>query len=334
MNVLFRVDSSIMIGTGHVMRCLVLADELKKHGAHIFFMCCDELGNVNDLITAKGYPVLIARTLLDCPVKGRYDWVIVDHYKLDAYWQTEAKKFADRIMVIDDLADRQHDCNLLLDQNFYRDMDSRYSRWVQPSCHQLLGPSYALLRPEFSQHRVGLGSRLAEVKQALVCFGGTDPTNETEFVLQALRGSTDQVKLKIITGKNNPHLHKISAICEQNEQYELLVQTSHVASVMRECDIAICSGGTLTWERYCMGLPALIITNAENQRDIARSSDRLGVDVYLGHSGMVTESELQEAWELAICNPFWISRASRYAAEMVDGLGVERVCNYLLFPKG
>jgi UDP-2,4-diacetamido-2,4,6-trideoxy-beta-L-altropyranose hydrolase len=201
MRVAFRVDSSALMGTGHLMRCLTLANELRRCGAATAFICRQHDGSVIARAEQEGHtvhrlarpgpssdtaedyaawlgvpaPADAAETLL--AVSGQhYDWLVVDHYGLDHEWEQRLRGVVGRLLVIDDLANRRHDCDLLLDQNYFAAATrERYRGLVAgPSCKLLLGPSYALLRPEYAQLRSVLPPRDGVVRRALIFFGGSD----------------------------------------------------------------------------------------------------------------------------------------------------------------
>ena len=172
MRVVFRADASVTIGTGHVMRCLTLAEALRKAGAEVAFVCRELDGNLAGLIEARGFDVHVLPPL-EPPtdpltwtaahwhedaaqtasfLKTRADWLVVDHFALEHRWEKEMREHANRLMVIDDLADRVHDCDLLLDQNYLQE-PARYDTLVPAHCRKLLGPAYALLRDEFRRAR-------------------------------------------------------------------------------------------------------------------------------------------------------------------------------------
>jgi UDP-2,4-diacetamido-2,4,6-trideoxy-beta-L-altropyranose hydrolase len=185
MNILIRTDASQQIGSGHVMRCLSLANELRKKKARVSFICQELPGNMCDYIEQQGYPVH-SNAILAAENK-LIDWLIVDHYSLDAQWEATMRLYVKKIMVIDDMANRKHDCDLLLDQNLYVDMESRYHDLVPQHCKQLLGPKYALLRPEFLSACQTLRKRDGSIKRILIFMGGSDPTNETAKALEAIK---------------------------------------------------------------------------------------------------------------------------------------------------
>ncbi|MFH1884106.1 MAG: UDP-2,4-diacetamido-2,4,6-trideoxy-beta-L-altropyranose hydrolase, partial [Planctomycetota bacterium] len=213
---IIRADASGQIGTGHVMRCLTLADELRGRGAEVIFVCREFAGNLCGYIEEKGYIVhrlpvsndqehdfesnlkhaswlgadwqTDARQVEEVfkDLDTHLDWLVVDHYALDEKWEGYLRPYVKKIMVIDDLADRAHDCDLLMDQNFHENLESRYDGLVPPGCIKLLGPKYAALRPEFREVRKNLRKRDGHVKRIMIFFGGSDPTNETAKTLEAM----------------------------------------------------------------------------------------------------------------------------------------------------
>ncbi|MBL0225443.1 MAG: UDP-2,4-diacetamido-2,4,6-trideoxy-beta-L-altropyranose hydrolase [Geobacteraceae bacterium] len=190
MMVCIRTDASDVIGSGHVMRCLTLADELRQRGADVIFICRILLGNLIGLIEDKGYSVVRlqqpeteyiaaaedvahaawlgvsweqdAVDTIDAFGEKHPKLLIIDNYALDSRWETKLRPYVEKIMVIDDLADRSHDCDLLLDQNLYQSIETRYDKLISESCKRLLGPKYALFRPEFVTARkncaIGMGT--------------------------------------------------------------------------------------------------------------------------------------------------------------------------------
>lgn len=202
MKIVIRTDASVNIGSGHVARCLTLADKLKENAADVTFICREHAGSLCDYIAKQDFPVLklpagtfdpsldgteplhhaawlgvTQEADADASINllkrlGKADWLIVDHYALDARWETRLRPYTGKIMVIDDIADRLHDCELLLDQNLYQNMDSRYRRLVPENCVQLLGSRYALLKPAFGVVRKRLPARDGKVKRILVFMGG------------------------------------------------------------------------------------------------------------------------------------------------------------------
>lgn len=316
MRIAFRTDSSRRIGTGHLMRCLTLADELARRGHDILFICRELEGNVNALVHDRGHRLellpapLVSGTAmveektpahaawlgvsqatdaeqtaaaLDHASAGKLDWLVVDHYALDTRWERQLRNRCVRLMVIDDLADRPHVCDLLLDQNLYPDIEMRYQGPVPDTCRTLLGPRFALLRPEFAQLRRDLRTRTGKVQRILVFFGGVDAENVTLKALEALSLVADpRIRVDVVIGQSNPHQEQLRRYCEDRPEFCLHVQTEHIAELMAAADLAIGGSGIATWERCFLGLPALVVSFAANQIGVARAVADSGAQVNLG----------------------------------------------------
>lgn len=339
MHIVFRADASIAIGSGHVMRCLALADALRAKGALTAFICIDVPGEMSKLIRDKGHTVylipevhsadhdalLTQEGIRICFNGTRTDCLIVDHYRLDACWESSMRDSARTIFVIDDLANRPHDSDMLLDQNLYPDMDARYARLLSSRCKLLLGPRYALLRPEFLHARSRLRERDGTIKKILIFFGATDPTRETGKVLSTIRrmGLT-YVDLDVVAGMSNPEIKEIEKQCIVLGA-SFHCQVSTMAELMSNADLAIGAGGTATWERCCVGLPAIVISIAENQEAVARSLGDLGALRYLGTSSDVTEERLTNEIVALLHDPSTVRAMSAAGMQQVDGAGISHV---------
>jgi UDP-2,4-diacetamido-2,4,6-trideoxy-beta-L-altropyranose hydrolase len=341
------------------MRCLTLAEGLREKRCKVLFICRELPGNLNHVITAQGFdlyrlPAAEAResTLdwnrhavwLGVPwqqdaketqgsLEGqseRFDWLVVDHYAIDGNWESALRPLVDKIMVIDDLADRQHDCDLLLDQNFYLDQPGRYDNRVSGHCQKLLGPGYALLRSEFHQARKLTRPRSGAVQNILVFFGGVDECNATAKALRAI-GALDRVDfaVDVVVGAGNPHKHEIHELCKTLKNASFHCQVSNMAELMVRSDLAIGAGGTVTWERFCLGLPALVVSVAENQAHIAEDCAKAGCQLYLGYSAEVDESTLGAALRTVLQSPSLLVNMSTQAMQVVDGKGLSRVVQWL-----
>lgn len=257
MKVLIRTDASIEIGSGHVMRCLTIADALRECGCSVLFMMEELLGNLIGLVQSKGFEVVHEFQAADL--------CIVDHYGIDEQWEQSIRPFVNKIVVIDDLANRRHDCDLLLDQNFVPDFNTRYDALVPDHCVRLLGPTYLIMRDEFVQQREQVHERSGHVERLLIFMGGTDPTNETMKVLQALQiVNMEFLHVDVVVGGGNPSRVEIEDICAY-EGYHFHCQIDYMASLMAQADFAIGAGGSATWERCYVGLPSSSTIVAENQ---------------------------------------------------------------------
>ena len=334
MIVCIRADASLRIGSGHVMRCLTLAEELSELGAKATFLSRELPGNYCELIERKGFPcvrlpVIVdpGDTIVNDPSSSAWlgctpeadgeqsadaidllgapvDWLIVDHYSLDSAWERQLRARSRRIMVIDDLANRRHDCDLLLDQNYYRQSERRYDGLVPAHCRTLLGPKYALLRREFrSAMRIAI-ARSGEVRRILVFLGGSDADNVTTRVLEAfvLTGIRD-IALDVVVGASNVHGSEIEALCRMLGNASFHVQVDNMATLMARADLAIGAGGATTWERCALGLPTLTVVVADNQLETTKDIAELGVIWYLGRSSDLRVQDFARAIRTALDDP-------------------------------
>jgi UDP-2,4-diacetamido-2,4,6-trideoxy-beta-L-altropyranose hydrolase len=337
MNSIFRTDASINIGTGHVMRCLTLADELKQNGTDISFICREEPGNLISYIENRGYKVHRLPGEIDIEMDRRLtkeflskyetkpDWLIMDHYDIDISWEYPVRKYAKKFMVIDDLANREHDCDLLLDQNYSRNKN-RYNRLVPENCIQLLGPEYAILRPQFQKANKNLRKRDGGVNRILVFMGGADSKNITSKTLRAIHmlGLSD-IAIDVVIGNLNPYHDEIKTHASHMPNTNCHLNIENMAEMMVVADLCIGGCGTATWERCCVGLPTISIILAENQKSISDSLHKEGAIINLGWYYNVTEKNIKEVVEGLIDNPQKMVSMSDKSRMLVDGKGVGRV---------
>lgn len=319
MRVAIRVDSSTAIGSGHLMRCLTLAEQmLKEKNAEIHFISRDLEGNLHSKIKVKGFVLhVLPRHSLDERLEGYAAWLtvpknvdaeeteavlreigkvnclVVDSYALGKEWEREMRPFVDEIFVIDDLANREHDCDILLDQNFYLDKEKRYIGLVPKNCKLLLGPQHALLREEFYEARKHLRRRDGILRNILVFYGGSDLTNETAKAVQALvETDLPNVTADIIVGAGNPHKTEIQVFCEGYAFLRYHEQVDNMAALMVRADLMLGAGGSTTWERCFLELPSVVTAIAENQVRIAEDCAAQGWVDYIGWHEDVTVERL------------------------------------------
>lgn len=317
MNIVIRTDASIEIGTGHVMRCLTLAKQLKRHGAEVTFFCRSLNGNTLSYLEGQGMLTKLLPAIdgnqadiqwtkengaLDAEqtiafIKNydrKVDLLIVDHYGLDYRWEQQLRPFTNHLMVIDDLADRRHDCDLLLDQNYYLNMKERYQGLIPNNCVQMLGPDYVLLRDEFLQVAHKQRERTGEVKNVLVFFGGSDPTGETLKTIKALRElKRSDIEIHVVVGASNPLRNDIKKQCSEIPNVYFYCQVNNMAELMGQADLAIGAGGATTWERCFLGLPAMTVVIADNQLEATMLLHEEEVIVYIGESEQVTSETIK-----------------------------------------
>ena len=342
MNVVFRVDASIDIGSGHFMRCLTLAERLTLNGYEVAFICIDLPGAMYGLLATKkirfekistiansaqevdaSMTIEMANKLFpDC-----VDWVVVDHYGLDSRWESALRDKCNYILVIDDIADRSHDCDILVDQN-YEDT-SRYSNLVNKRCILLLGPNYALLNPEYIHYRKLRLQRgdLTDMKKVLVFFGGSDLYDLTGKTLDALTFiKLNDLNVDIVVGNSYPYFDKLKYSAKIRGRTRVYKPRNHLADLMVDADIAIGGGGVTNWERMCMGLSSIVITLAENQVPICEILSRKGAIRLLGTSKSVSSQDIYKAFIEEMHSDLILHRAA-IAKDLCDGMGLDRVIN-------
>ncbi|MBB5392530.1 MULTISPECIES: UDP-2,4-diacetamido-2,4,6-trideoxy-beta-L-altropyranose hydrolase [unclassified Herbaspirillum] len=364
MRAVFRADASLQIGTGHIVRCLSLADELQGKGVTSSFICRMHPGNMIAAIRQRGYDVielpaqsqhLQQENDVSLPTLAHASWLgttwpqdadetrhamqaikpdlcVIDHYALDIRWETTLRPYAKRIMVIDDLADRKHECDFLLDQNWFGvDMAHRYQGVVPDHCITMLGPRYALLRPEYASLRAQMLPRTGRVKRVLVFMGGSDPTNETQKVIDALTDpALANLDVDVVLGINHPDpegIHRQAAARPGTLVYSDLPS---LAERMTQTDLMISAGGSTSWERMCLGLPAIVISIATNQTVTNTAMRAAGYIDFLGESRQVSAKLITDAVARCLQTPERLKQMSRLCQDLVPGTGTKQVCELLL----
>ena len=325
----FRLDADTQIGTGHLMRCLSIANELFHHNSCCHFLCRELIPSLHALVVNHGHKVHHVDNDEDSALamltKLRPEWLIIDHYGLDAGFERKARAFTKRILVIDDLADRPHHCDFLLDQGPLRVPDD-YRPWIDCKCQLWLGTDYALIRPEFRQLRK---SNISSWRKGLICFGGADPDNVALAILQALDNQPRMrdIKWTVIAGSANPNLEALKYFTTHSRlNITLIKQSDHIAELMASHDFAIGAAGGMTWERACIGIPSLAIPISDKQV--------CGIEE-IRHFGLGETLELYELTSatLAISLERLQHQANDYLHRnqaMVDGLGIARLSLTLL----
>lgn len=287
MKVIIRADASIEIGSGHVMRCLTVAKRFREAGCQVTFWMEPLPGNIINFVAQEGFDNLKQADYADL--------YIIDHYSLDKEWEQAIRKYAQQIFVIDDLA-RSHECDVVLDQNIVPNYATRYDGLVPEHCIKLLGPQYLIVRDEFIKVRQQPRKRGDIVKRLLVFMGGSDPTNETIKVLQALDYFIFE-HIDIVVGHGNPSKVQIESICNKRG-YHFHCQIDYMAMLMQQADFAIGTGGSTMWERCYVGLPSSATIVAENQRETTEYAEKLSVVNNLGWHEQVTA----ETYKNLLCN--------------------------------
>lgn len=364
MKFIFRVDASTQIGTGHVMRCLTLAESLKRAGGDCFFICRSLPGNLIELIKGVGYRVYSLkcdgdynldhsggcqnlkheswlgadwitdhRETKDILKDVQPDWLIIDHYSLDSRWEEGLRDCVKKIMVIDDLADRRHDADLLLDQNLGRKADD-YIKMLPAKCKVMVGPKYALLKLAFNQLREKslVRKRQAIFKNILISMGGVDSGNVTTQLLLLLKKCQmpEDCNIKVVMGQYAPWLEHVRQISlEMPFATELVVNTPNMAKLMAESDFSIGAAGSTSWERCCLGLPSLVLPLAFNQLEVIKALESAGACIVfdLNKESMDDFKALEaKIYQLKRSYLDFVNKSS----ELVDGLGCQRVVKKMI----
>lgn len=362
--IVFRADASRQIGTGHVMRCLTLADVLRAKGGQCQFICRAHQGNLISTIRERGFDVselplmaadgiplsemhafqLAHASWLGCdwvqdskqtlaavqPI--RPDLLVVDHYAIDRRWEEVLRPHVGRLMVIDDLADRRHLCDFLLDQNWFdNDISRRYQGLLPDHCVSMLGPNYALLKPEYGALRNLMPPRDGEVRRVLVFMGGSDPTNETSKVIDALaQPGLEHLAVEVVLGVNHPDTGSIVSKAEARLATHLHSGLDSLAGLMTRADLMVSAGGSTSWERMCLGLPAVVIGIAENQMATSKAMMAAGYIDFLGDRSEVDVQMIAAAVRRCLVEPQRLQRMSRKSQDLVSGAGAERVSEIVL----
>lgn len=350
MRVLIRADASIAIGSGHIARCLTLAHALRKRGVEVQFACRQLHGHVMARLRDAGFVThalpahyveehsgadieaalpwredidALGEQLAD---EAAFDWLIVDHYGLDTRWENAARQIAHRLMAIDDLANRPHAVDVLLDQNYSAQaLEASYAQWVDPACQTFLGPHFALLRDEFHCPAIAIKPR---VERVLVNFGGFDAARQvyaTAWALQRFAG----LQVDIVAGLHNPDWEALQSLCATRPNWRLQALAEDFFGLMQQADLFIGAGGGTTWERAALGLPTLCISVAHNQALNAQLLADAGVHRYLGPHEQVTNEKLTDALRDLIDDQPQRQAMAQRSRALVDGRGAERLADAL-----
>ena len=361
MQVVFRVDASLETGAGHVMRCLTLADALRADGAPSCFVSREHPGNLIALVRQHGYEVLplpavtmasyhavdsepyarwlglpwqedAVQTLAEMTARGTPEWLVVDHYALDERWECAVRAGCRNLLVIDDLANRRHDADILLDQTFGR-QQADYQGLLNPGCELRCGVENVLLRPEFDDWRArSLARRSSPVlKRILVSLGGVDKDNTSREILLALDrcGLPSDVEICLVLGESSPWVSEMRQLAGQlKTKVELKVAVANMAELLAGCDLAIGAAGTSAWERCCLGVPTLMLVLSDNQQEIAARLSSTGAAELLPPESDLPAG-LAAAVQRFLADPGCLLRMSERAAALVPCSGAGRLARVM-----
>ncbi|WP_462163518.1 UDP-2,4-diacetamido-2,4,6-trideoxy-beta-L-altropyranose hydrolase [Pseudoalteromonas xiamenensis] len=347
MQIVFRVDSSANLGSGHFMRCLTLAKAFHHlTQCAIHFVAKEILTHHESLLANNEF--MLSKLPVGQPATSDAQCtiatfgiqlgpiiVVVDHYQLDQSWEIQVRAQCNHLLVIDDLADRIHDCDSLLDQTYLRRKND-YRHLVSPEANLLLGCDYSLLRREFIELREqAVKKRQSKdgVHEILICFGSTDPINATSQTLDAVLPIciAHQIKINIVLSSSAPHLLELKQRVADLPLCTLHIDSTAVAKLMLDADLAIGANGTLSWERCCLGLPAITADIAANQIFVGKALAQSGAIIHLGLVDNGFAARLKQTVEqLLQANSACLPKMVNQAFALVDGEGARKVVQHIL----
>lgn len=358
MRIAIRADASLKIGAGHVFRCKTLADELCERGAHVMFVCRDLPGSLVVLLRETGYRTVAlpahlklasdqsivpladaavqcqledARQTIEALKEFQADWLIVDHYHLDVRWETFLRPYANRLLVIDDLADRKHDCDVLLDPT-YGGSDERYRGYLNPEAHCLCGSQYALLRAQFLLHRPSLPRNLPvmEKMRVHVFFGSADLSGHTLRFSALLLENFAGLQVCAVVGREYASLDQLQRLSGEYEgRFSWQKDVHDMAASMIDCDVAVGAPGGATWERASLGLPSAYLAVSQSHETVLEHLDSNGLCRYLGQADQIPDCNFVEGMRDFLGNAECLASMSERGMSAVDAKGVLRVADVL-----
>jgi UDP-2,4-diacetamido-2,4,6-trideoxy-beta-L-altropyranose hydrolase len=321
------------------MRCLTLADALIKNGNDVQFICRNEAGNMAGFIEKKGFTVhyLLENWKQDAAetisilqkANTPIDWVIIDHYEISKEWEASIRPFVKKIMVIDDLANREHDCDILVDQT-YGETGERYKGKFPPYCTALFGIDYALLRPQFRNNKK-MDFQFNKRKIIIhIFFGGNDEQNYTGKFSTILLENFPQFSLKAVVGD---HFGYTDCLIDLEKKYDKRFEWKQnlvqMAEYMARCDLALGAPGTTTWERACVGLPAAYLSINHNQKEILEALEQRGLCRFFGDAATIEDDDFIRLTNAFICNGYKLNAMYQRCVQCVDGFGTKRIVEAL-----
>lgn len=342
MKIIFRADASREQGGGHVMRSLVVAGEFSKRGHDCLFVAQE---GSYDLVPYKGTNDNLNKIEIDSkktndasalksllPQDFQPDLVFVDSYLLQEDYQEKLASFCKKVAVLDDMPVRKHKANILIDPTFTR-RPAEYKDVMPGNSSILTGVRYAPLREDFVRHRPKSLARRGKsksqaraVKHIVISFGLTDPDNITSEILKALAKVESPLECTAVLGKNSEHEKEVAQLCcSLKTPARLLIAHDDMPGLLAECDLVIGAGGSSSWERCCLGVPAFQVILAKNQEDVTNSLASVGAILSLGSSADLSPATVTDEVEKHLRDDLLLVTMSQSAALLCDGLGASRI---------
>lgn len=340
MRVVFRVDASETVGAGHLVRCLVLADLIADLGGVSLFLLRERNVVTERLLHNSAHEVRYLGLLESSSVwddartsgqwmTGVIDWVVVDHYGLDLRWEATVRGCAQSLLVIDDLANRPHDCDLLVDPGLGR-QSADYAGLMGRQAEMLLGTRYAILKPAFADYH-NAAPIWPAVCRAHVFFGGGSPAAWLPAYVKAMLDAVPALSVSSVGFADEDAMTQLIEIYGSRLRWSRYV--GEMAREYAQCDIAIGSPGTATWERACVGLPSGLIATANNQIPILHDLERQGFCRYLGAACEFDEPKFVGLFKDFLQDQPSLGAMRSLGVSSVDGSGAQRIVRKL-FSKG
>lgn len=321
------------------MRCLALSDYLAGAGWSCAYACRGEAWKFVPPAAPPGVEVLVLRGDAGSePAALEQKWrdgchiLVVDHYERGIEFETACRPWAQKVMVIDDLVDRPHECDMLLDQNPGRTA-SDYAGLVPDHCRLLLGPKFALIRQDFVDARadsLSLRRRLGVPLRVIISFGALDGKNMIPVILRGLAETDIDIEADVMIVAAAAHVAEIRDLISRLPfGVKLHVGSTNIAALLKRADVAIGAAGSSSWERCCLGVPCLVIATSERQRRIASDIGKTGAVLHLGWHEDIGPSYLARKLSELASDAGALAAMSRRAADLCDGLGASRVASEL-----
>jgi UDP-2,4-diacetamido-2,4,6-trideoxy-beta-L-altropyranose hydrolase len=338
---LIRADAGAQIGTGHIMRCLALAQSWQDSGGEAIFLTAP-LPALEARLKSEGFQTIPssadAGSAKDAEEteawarKAACGWVVADGYRFGDDFQRRLKESGRPLLIIDDYGHASHySAAMVLNQNLYA--SERFYARREPDTRLLLGTDYVLLRREFLEQRGPRRKFPEKARKILVTLGGSDAPNATKKVLEALQPFEDG-EVTVLAGASNPHFDELTSFARKTSApCRVEKNVVDVPGWMRWADLAVFAGGTTSYEMAFMGVPGLTLVLADNQRRIAEGFSARGASVSLGWHADTTREKIAAALADLRSSAQKRSAMSRLGQEMVDGRGARRVSAELLRPR-
>lgn len=344
-SVCIRVDGSLEIGTGHIIRCLALADELSHRGFKTIFCTRDYDSKLIEKIKSRGFVLSVISATLSMEEDMSYfttlskkhdaDVVVTDNYHIMDDYLKYLKQNLRVLVSIDDIAETYFYSDILINQNIYATKEIYHGKIVNGT-KLLLGPRYAILGPEFCKYH-SLEREFGAVKNILITLGGVDLKNQTLKALRALDKVEEDFFITAVIGVSNSHMDELIAFTKSSQKtIKILRNVNDMAELMHNADIAISASGTTSWELCCTGLPNIMMALADNQREVGEKLADIGISINLGWFKDVSETMIQESVKKLIYDQNLRKKMGEHGKTLVDGNGARRIVNEMemLLEKG